>query len=786
MKTGTGSRPGDNLADVCFSFIFARVLSDIRHEVKQAGHLPVVPWSEGMLCSLQPVEPGLHTKEALDATWMDDATFLVVADTAAALPGAMATTGKAVLDACVSRALLPNVDRGKTELIAHVVGAGSRGVRKDLFSLPDASLAIPCKLWEGASIRLVPTYQHLGGFIHHDASLVRELRHRVGAAWKAFNTRKKRVFGSPTVSLRDKAILYESLILSILLHGAGSWRALTPAELSILEQAHFGMAFFMVRPLHTHEEALRLGGRQVLAILRLPTVETLLHVARLRHLLSCIRAPVPVFWAILHWQGGWLQACRRSLEWMWEHVDRGESTLSWQASWQTWQELCLQQPRRWKSLVRKAQVQAVTQESCQVAMRRHLGLVCRQLRCAGATLPGIMASDRHHVHFCAPCSQLFQTYQAWSVHAFKVHGHVTEGRKIQGGTQCQSCLRHFSTHVKLCRHLNHSRACRLHLHEAGLSCQAEPGQGSRKAPDEGKFQAPSLQAQGPILSHGAGAWSEYLDRPSAEVMDCLAVLDSGLSLTQLSREEAWERARLAFGCVCLPVRKVLATASSWKQAVLAGTMQSTFAPSLLCEIADWIQEADLAAWLVPSPISKPPAYTTFRDASLILDFLDTASISVPVTFSVLDSTLVCVGTGSWASSLGSLGPNSLSFTHEECLRSLHEGTVPSFFEGPFHDTVFLISVLGLPSWQDLPTAPVRPKALFQKLSRAILACDLFRLALRLWLSGTPTAFFFSSHDRIAPQPVRSLHLLDLVQSRGACCLRSRGADWEHLPVSPFN
>ncbi|CAE7210890.1 unnamed protein product, partial [Symbiodinium microadriaticum] len=145
-------------------------------QVKQAGHLPVVPWSEGMLCSLQPVEPGLHTKEALDATWMDDATFLVVADTAAALPGAMATTGKAVLDACVSRALLPNVDRGKTELIAHVVGAGSRGVRKDLFSLPDASLAIPCKLWEGASIRLVPTYQHLGGFIHHDASLVRELR----------------------------------------------------------------------------------------------------------------------------------------------------------------------------------------------------------------------------------------------------------------------------------------------------------------------------------------------------------------------------------------------------------------------------------------------------------------------------------------------------------------------------------------------------------------------------------------------------------------------------------
>ncbi|CAE7640812.1 unnamed protein product [Symbiodinium microadriaticum] len=157
---------------------------DIRREARQTGHLPTVPWSAEMVCSLQEVDTGLRTKEALDATWMDDATFLVVADTAADLPGAMAITGKAVLDACVSRTPLPNLDRGKTELIAHVVGAGSRGLRKDLFSLPDASLAIPRKLWDGAHIRLVPTYQHLGGFIHH-----------------------------------DKAILYESLILSILLHG---------------------------------------------------------------------------------------------------------------------------------------------------------------------------------------------------------------------------------------------------------------------------------------------------------------------------------------------------------------------------------------------------------------------------------------------------------------------------------------------------------------------------------------------------------------------------------------
>ena len=89
-----------------------------------------------------------------------------------------------------------------------------------------------------------------GGFIHHDASLVRELRHRSGLAWKTYSTCKNKVF-----------------------------------------LAYRGMAFFMLRPDRPPEEAMHMRGVRALAILGLPPIATLLHVARLRHLLCGIRYP---------------------------------------------------------------------------------------------------------------------------------------------------------------------------------------------------------------------------------------------------------------------------------------------------------------------------------------------------------------------------------------------------------------------------------------------------------------------------------------------------------------
>ncbi|CAE7939585.1 unnamed protein product, partial [Symbiodinium necroappetens] len=94
VQTSVGSRPGDNLADICFSFIFAKVLRSIQRDLCAQELVPELPWEPAMVGQVFPVTTSGEVKvPALDATWMDDSTFLVSTSSAAALPHALAITG---------------------------------------------------------------------------------------------------------------------------------------------------------------------------------------------------------------------------------------------------------------------------------------------------------------------------------------------------------------------------------------------------------------------------------------------------------------------------------------------------------------------------------------------------------------------------------------------------------------------------------------------------------------------------------------------------------------------
>ncbi|CAE7762327.1 unnamed protein product [Symbiodinium sp. CCMP2456] len=780
VRTDIGSRPGDNLADVCFSFIFAKVLQAVQADLQQLGILPEIPWANEMLGNIFSVgAPCAEALQPLDATWMDDASFLIASPNAGALAGAMEATGRAVVDACASRALLPNLDRGKTEFIACALGPGSRKVRATLFAGSEPKLSLHCRLWPSAQVRLVPTYQHLGGFIHHDASLSRELKHRVGLAWKSFNARRKKIFGAPGIARRDKVLLYESLILTVLLYGAGTWDTLQGPELAILETAYHGMACYMLRPAFTYEQAMHMSRSRVLSLLGLPSIPVLLHVARLRHLLPCITTSVPVFWGILHWQESWLESARQSISWLWEHIDNGVWTRSWQEAWSEWKMWCLHQPRRWKGAVRRGQLQAVLQERWRSSERHHHGLICRQLRSAGAILPPQAANPTPQPHFCAPCGLLFTTYQEWSVHAFKSHGHTAEYRQVQSGTQCQACLKHFPTHVKLCRHLQYHPCCRQRLQEAGHGCRVEPGIGSKRAPDDGRFQAPSLQAQGPLLPFLGEGWQDYLERPSVEVIECLRFLSYGLDEEALTESTAWERVRVAFSSVCLPIRKIQATARIWLSLLDDACIEDPFPTGVLRKIGQWILTALLAEWLVPSPVVRPRQACTFRDAPCTLPVLDVSALVPRPVDLPSDWVVVRVGAPAWLENMGQPPVSTIDFTFDECFQALHQGGVPSFMQDVGRDTVFVISVCGLPPWHDCPTTPTRGRAFGSLLDLALLAGDLIRFALRLWLLGVPTALC-TDRPGMIPTPIASLCFLRSAEAKDGRLWYTKAFNWEPL------
>ena len=430
-QTGIGTRPGDNLADIIFSFVFARVLHQIRQCIADHQALTELPWHPDMLDNLWEVtDPSRETLTVLDSTWMDDAAFVLRHANAHSLIGNLKFAAGALLDSCLGRALLPNLDRGKTEAVVSLQGSGSRALRAQLFREDLPTIPADSRLWPDAHVRLVAQYRHLGGVIHHTGELQREVKLRTALAWQAFNKRRKQVFGSPTVARTDKVLLFDSLVLSVLLYGAGSWCSVEDKALSLLATTYHHMVASMLRPQYKVEEARHLGPARVLALAGLPSMPVLIHLARLQHLSSCVTVGIKEFWALAHAEGTWLRLARDSLCWLRELVVPKTDCQDWDSLWPHWVTMIRYRPGTWKRLLRTAQARAVRRETWQSSQQNHQGLLSRQLQIQGGLLicPPPPQWDRRYC--CAPCGKVFATKQRWSVHAFKTHGRVATGRGL--------------------------------------------------------------------------------------------------------------------------------------------------------------------------------------------------------------------------------------------------------------------------------------------------------------------------------------------------------------------
>ena len=780
VHTRIGSRPGDNCADVAFGFIFAHVLRQVHEAILPTGHLPSLPWHPDMQGCVLPVrkEP-LCSLSPLDSTWMDDAALMVRTSRAGDLADAVVRVTFCLIDECLGRALLPNLDRGKTEAIVCPVGRDSRRVKAALLAASPPELPLDCTAWPSARLRLVSGYVHLGGKIHFTGALARELRHRVALAWTAFVAKKKRVFASPLVAPRDKALLFTSLISTVLLHGAGSWPSLEARELAILSTALQGMAFHMLRPAYDYEAASRLGGPHALALAGIASAGTQLHVARLRHLSSVLALDSREFWAMAmaHWEETWLAAVRSSLSWMWRLLDNGREYGSWQDAWAVWGQSAIHKRSTcWKALVRRAPQQSLQEELWASAAAQHKGLLCRQLRLSWAAAPPHVEEALGKTQCCAPCARVFDTRQQWAVHAFKTRGRHTDARTTQSGLQCQACLHHFTTHVKLCRHLQYSAKCRRSLRASGHACLPQPGHGSRKAGDQRGSQAPTLQASGPLLPLDSTEWADEQDRPSAEVLDCLALLSfDGLDIVGCP-DVCWSRVRQAFSCVCLPVSRIRATASAWARCARVDAAGES--ASVIASAAAWIGCTDVVAWLVPVPDWLPSPVCTFRDSELAFQQLVTSGMVLPDVHTCSPQPILLgpeVTLSSWDQSR-----RAVWFTHAECLSTIADGSLPSFFEGPYDDVAFIVSVDGLRHFSPPPTPPVRGRTFEADLPQATLSGDLIRLCWRLWSLGVPTTLFVPHH--LAPSVLPFAAVPGLIGGVFGG-YRSKGFPW--ATVAPF-
>ena len=378
-----------------------------------------------------------------------------------------------------------------------------------------------------------------------------------------------------------------------------------------------------------------------------------------------------------------------------------------------------------QALLRRAQAQAVQREAWHAAK-------LYQLKGLGALLHGTALDVADQKFCCAVCQCVFDSYNKWSLHAFKKHGRVMQGRGLLAGSQCQACLKHFRTNVRLCRHLRFTPSCRLRLQQLAFACEIEPGVGSRKAPDPAGSQAPVLQAAGPSLPMRFVEVMDERQRPVAEILDCLAHLDFDGQLLSCSDEELWRRLKLSFACVCAPTERLRHTVAAWALEV------ESLVPELrrrLCPCVEWLTQADIVTWLVPDSESPSLSLCTFRDSELSLSLFDQSAIRLPAgSFSEEDNVVVAAPDDWERRAYALFGERMLFYSHTECSEGLGHGRLPEFMDGPFFELRFVLVAEGLGSLSDawpstLPVLP-DPRLLGSRLS-AILppAPDLWHAIL---------------------------------------------------------
>ena len=548
-----GTRPGDNLADLIFSFLFAELLKTLRSRFEREGLSSTLPWDERWLGAGPEEVLGLAAtgeERPIDVTWMDDLALLVADSRPERLLDKVATVATATLDECMKATLVPNLTEGKTECVVALCGPGSKKISSEVFRGSSPDIQLHSEIWPEARLRLVTTYKHVGGIVQAGGGTAREVRSRIGAAWAAFRQHRRQVFSSPLVHARDKAVLFAAVVESTLFYGVGAWPAHDSASTTKFQGSLVGMARLMLRPRFTYSAARHMSGLYALACARILPAEVSIALERLRHFRLVVSKGGAEFWALLHAERSWLCQAQQALTWAGELRKRAGITGPEVGDWTVSSEIARQDTGRWKRIVKQPKSIAGLESLWTAEVQQYHGLLFRQLRFEGACLDDVV-SPAGELEVCAPCGQVFADKRAWSHHAFKVHGRVREERLLVDGQQCPVCLRHYRNTEKLCNHLRYSTACKAALLGEGHEVTPTPGVGSRKFADGSRSQLPAVQAHGPTRHWRPTQVPFEEHRPSEDVLnqleECLCCDAEACN----SYQDVLDAYRKAFSCCCL-------------------------------------------------------------------------------------------------------------------------------------------------------------------------------------------------------------------------------------------
>ncbi|OLP94203.1 hypothetical protein AK812_SmicGene23807 [Symbiodinium microadriaticum] len=298
--TTCGTLPGAPNADLAFQYAAQASLVALSAHLAEEGLSACLVTSSGPPVQAQP------------ATWLDDLALLVSSPDAQMLPSRVARATSLAVQYLRLLGVDTNFAAGKTEAVLHVCGRGSQQVRHDCAfgdtqgSLPGIKVHAPGS--SQVQLRCVSRYAHLGTLRAVNADVAGDIKRRLGLAREALKPVRARLLCNPNFSVAEKRNFVFSLVLSRLMHNAGTWVFRFGGDQATYRRGYVSLLRACVRPLCGFP-CRRLTDEQVCALVGAMLPREALACARVR-VLAAVTAKGHDFLRVL---------LLRERRW-WEHV----------------------------------------------------------------------------------------------------------------------------------------------------------------------------------------------------------------------------------------------------------------------------------------------------------------------------------------------------------------------------------------------------------------------------------------------------------------------------------
>ena len=441
----TGSRPGDPLADLMFSYLVARMLDVINYNLQDAECFASVPEHDLTL--------------ARSIAWVDDMVFAVQSP-ANELVSKTCRVLSEIMDIMALHGFELSYGQGKTAALMSFRGVGSIKARQECENKFPESLPIVTEFQGVIQVPIVAHYKHLGAYLDRSGSVQSEVKIRAGQT-AAKVAPLKRILRNQQIPLKQRRIILQSMAVSVLTMHIGTWCNIGVEAFKTWKSAVFKTYATLHRRWNegecTHRTLVEMAHEAGNAM-----PMELLHLGRLRLFRHMLQEADIFLVSLLLWNHriaenkSWISALKGSLLWMQDQLgDLGLPDEVWGLrTHQDWDAVS-RHHERIRIMIRHAKqshlwrIRVMQEMQCSNSQQEAL------LKEMNWQSPPPQENDRENTVSCTTCGQMFPSQAALATHEQRRHGARIAVRRFARDAICRICQRNYHVRTKLLHHWHH-------------------------------------------------------------------------------------------------------------------------------------------------------------------------------------------------------------------------------------------------------------------------------------------------------------------------------------------